>query len=61
MTYLYACSECKQRFEAQQRISESPLQTCDLCGKYKCVERVPNNEGGFALHGSGWTPKFGKE
>jgi putative FmdB family regulatory protein len=31
-TYEYACTQCGQRVEVFQRISEAPLTTCGVCG-----------------------------
>lgn len=50
--YDYQCLECKQTFEAEQRISEEPLQECRLCGKGK-VQRLISS-GNFILKGGGW-------
>lgn len=30
--YEYRCSSCSERFEALQRVSDAPLDTCRLCG-----------------------------
>lgn len=31
-TYEYACTECGRRIETFQRISDPPLEMCDVCG-----------------------------
>ena len=31
-TYEYACTECGNRIEVVQSISEAPLSTCTVCG-----------------------------
>jgi putative FmdB family regulatory protein len=31
-TYEYACTECGNRIEAVQSISDAPLTTCTVCG-----------------------------
>jgi putative FmdB family regulatory protein len=31
-TYEYACTECGERTEVVQRISDPPLTTCTVCG-----------------------------
>jgi putative FmdB family regulatory protein len=57
MTYLYRC-EKGHKFEAHQKILDKPHTKCIFC-KAKCA-RVPNNETGFTLVGSGWPGKDGK-
>ncbi len=31
-TYEYACSDCNNRFEVRQRMSDAPIDTCPQCG-----------------------------
>ena len=38
-TYVYECKTCEKSFEAEQRISEEPLQVCP-CGSEGTVKRV---------------------
>jgi putative FmdB family regulatory protein len=38
-TYVYECSSCSSTFEVEQRISESPLDTCQ-CGSTGTVKRL---------------------
>lgn len=38
-TYVYACSACAAEFEVEQRITESPLETCQ-CGSQGTVKRL---------------------
>lgn len=38
-TYVYACSDCSETFEVQQRITEDPLTTC-RCGSSGTVKRI---------------------
>lgn len=38
-TYVYECSSCEKVFEAEQRISESPLTSCS-CGSEGTVKRI---------------------
>ncbi|MCC6445236.1 MAG: hypothetical protein IT210_17465 [Armatimonadetes bacterium] len=38
-TYEYACSECGERFEAVQRITDDPLKVCQMCGA-EAIKRV---------------------
>lgn len=38
-TYVYECSSCSRVFEAEQRITEDPLDTCE-CGAKGTVKRI---------------------
>ena len=38
-TYVYECSNCSSTFEAEQRITEDPLDTCK-CGSKGTVKRL---------------------
>jgi putative FmdB family regulatory protein len=51
-TYVYACSSCKELFEVEQRITESPLTSCP-CGSEGTVKRVIQPVG-IAFKGSGF-------
>lgn len=55
-TYLYQC-EKGHKFETSQGILEEPLTLCEAPKCNAKVKRLINNEGGFVLRGSGWTPK----
>lgn len=51
--YEYECQKCKAHFEAEQRITEEPLKTCERpeCeGEARRV--VPATS--FTLKGAGW-------
>lgn len=48
--YVYECRECSQVFEAEQRISEEPLSTCQCGGPVKRVIQPV----GVAFKGSGF-------
>jgi len=52
MTYEYACAHCGHHFEAQQRISDAPLDTCPKCNE-KSARRLIS-QGNFILKGGGW-------
>lgn len=39
-TYVYECSSCNSTFETEQRITESPLETCLSCNAKGTVKRV---------------------
>jgi putative FmdB family regulatory protein len=49
--YEYQCESCGIVFEARQKFSDAPLETCKEChGKVqKMISRT-----GFALKGGGW-------
>lgn len=49
--YEYQCDSCDCRFEVMQRMTESPLATCDKCGGP--VRRLISQTS-FVLKGSGW-------
>jgi putative FmdB family regulatory protein len=53
MTYEYLCSSCGHDWEADQRISEPPLENCPACGK-KTARRMVSGGAGFILKGGGW-------
>lgn len=38
-TYVYQCSSCSNTFEAEQRITEAPLDSCS-CGATGTVKRL---------------------
>ncbi len=50
-TYEYECSKCPRVFEVRQRITEAPLETCDICGApvRRLLSAAP-----FILKGEGW-------
>lgn len=51
LTYEYECPRCPRVFEVRQRISESPLTTCERCGGpiHRLLAATP-----FILKGGGW-------
>ncbi len=51
--YEYLCEKCGERFEAMQKFSDEPLQTCtrEECGG-KVVKQISATS--FALKGTGW-------
>ncbi len=51
-TYVYECRSCSQTFEAEQRITESPLTDCP-CGSEGSLKRVIQPVG-IAFRGSGF-------
>jgi len=51
-TYVYACSACDTTFEAEQRITEPALDSCN-CGSRGTVKRVIQPVG-IAFKGSGF-------
>lgn len=50
--YEYACDDCQQVFEVEQRITEDPLTTCVLCEGTKVKRLISQTS--FVLKGSGW-------
>jgi putative FmdB family regulatory protein len=50
-TYEYECPKCPRVFEVRQRISEKPLETCEVCGGP--VHRLLSAST-FILKGGGW-------
>ena len=51
-TYEYACDACGHGFEAFQKMSDAPLDTCPECGKK--VRRVLSGGIGINFRGSGF-------
>ncbi len=51
-TYEYACKSCGNAWEAIQRITEDPLDTCPKC-EQKTAQRQLSG-GSFILKGGGW-------
>ena len=51
-TYDYECDSCGHRFEAFQKMSDTPLDTCPECGTR--VRRVLSGGVGISFRGSGF-------
>jgi len=51
-TYEYRCNACKREFEAQQRMVDDDLVTCEVCGK-DALERLISRTA-FQFKGGGW-------
>ena len=51
-TYEYVCKSCGHGWEAQQRISESPLTECPKCHQASAQRQISG--GNFILKGGGW-------
>lgn len=49
--YEYCCDACGLVFEARQKFSDAPLDTCRECGGP--VQKLIS-QSGFALKGGGW-------
>ncbi|MBF0549983.1 MAG: zinc ribbon domain-containing protein [Deltaproteobacteria bacterium] len=49
--YEYVCEKCNGRFEAFQRMSDAPINSCSACGgpAHKII-----SHSSFILKGSGW-------
>jgi len=50
--YEYRCGDCGHKLEALQKLSDSPLTECPVCGKARLSKLV--SAAGFQLKGSGW-------
>ena len=50
--YEYRCSSCGVQKDVMQKISESPLTACPVCGKETFGKQL--SAAGFQLKGSGW-------
>lgn len=50
--YEYQCSECGQKQEVLQKLSDPPLKDCPACGQPALTKLV--SAAGFQLKGSGW-------
>lgn len=49
--YEYECLKCGRKFEAIQKFTDSPLETCSQCGGH--VHKLISHSS-FILKGSGW-------
>jgi putative FmdB family regulatory protein len=49
--YEYKCTKCGEQFEVTQRITDTPLTICNICGGE--LKRLITNTS-FVLKGSGW-------
>ncbi len=49
--YEYRCDRCGKEFEAWQKFSDAPIETCESCGGHasKLI-----SQSSFILKGSGW-------
>ena len=50
--YEYRCDACSYEFEAVQKITELPLQTCERCRTDAAKRKVSRSS--FVLKGGGW-------
>lgn len=50
--YEYSCGTCGHEFEASQRITAPPLQTCVRCGAGAANRKISRPS--FILKGGGW-------
>lgn len=50
--YEYRCDDCDHGFEALQKVSDAPLETCPACGKPALRKLI--SAAGFRLKGQGW-------
>ncbi len=49
--YEYKCLECQAQIEKMQKVSDAPLQTCEICGG-RLEKQVSLS--GFQFKGAGW-------
>lgn len=54
MTYTYKCEACEHQFEANQRMSDDPLEECPECKEERLKKVLVPGSGGFHLKGKGW-------
>lgn len=52
-TYEYRCDACGHRFEAFQKMSDEPVETCPECGEPE-AERQMSAGAGLVFKGSGF-------
>ena len=52
-TYEYRCTECGERTEAFQRMSDAPLKLCPACHK-EGLQRLVSGGAGVLYKGEGW-------
>ncbi len=50
--YAYKCSSCGHAKDVLQKMSDTPLTTCPVCGQESFTKQV--TAAGFQLKGSGW-------
>jgi putative FmdB family regulatory protein len=50
--YEYRCNACGHQEEHLQKVSESPLTVCPVCGKPEYRKQL--SAAGFQLKGTGW-------
>lgn len=50
--YEYYCEACGHEFETMQKITEEPVQKCEVCGEMKAKRSISRTS--FVLKGSGW-------
>jgi putative FmdB family regulatory protein len=51
--YVFRCSNCGEKFERLQKLSDSDPDVCPHCGKHDTVQRQVTAPA-FRLSGSGW-------
>ena len=51
--YVFRCSDCGEKFERLQKLSDSDPDVCPHCGKHDTVQRQVTAPA-FRLSGSGW-------
>ena len=51
--YEYTCTVCNAHVEKMQRMTESPLTDCPVCGAHDSLKKLIS-QSSFHLKGSGW-------
>jgi putative FmdB family regulatory protein len=51
--YVFRCSDCGEKFERLQKLSDADPDVCPHCGKHHTVQRQVTAPA-FRLSGSGW-------
>ena len=58
-TYEYACRNCPENWDEEQRISDPKTVVCPCCGERTAVRLIPARAAGFILKGDKWERKGG--
>jgi putative FmdB family regulatory protein len=53
-TYGYLCEQCKQEFDAFQKISDDPLKQCPHCHQMTLVRTIGGGSASFNFKGEGF-------
>jgi putative FmdB family regulatory protein len=53
-TYSYFCDQCKQEFDAFQKITDEAIAACTKCGKFSSQRGVGGGMATFQFKGDGF-------